>query len=244
MKLRVVTYNVHKCRGMDGRISASRIIEVLREVSADVIALQEVMGYQAEAVSTELAMPFVFGENRRHEKHAYGNVVLSRLSIQEWRNYDLSVEGREQRGCLRADLAINGTGELLRIFNVHLGTSFGERRHQGRKLLGAGLLKGLALQHPRIVLGDFNEWTSGLATQLLREHLKSAEFRSRSYPGFMPVLHLDHIYYDESLRLEKLTLHRTRKALVASDHLPLFGDFDVAATAPAHGEAQKAKGSK
>jgi endonuclease/exonuclease/phosphatase family metal-dependent hydrolase len=249
MKLRVVTYNVHKCRGMDGRTNTGRIVDVLREVSADVIALQEVMGYQAEAVSSELEMKFVFGENRQHRKHAYGNVVLSRLAIQEWRNYDLSVEGREQRGCLRADLSINGTGELLRVFNVHLGTSYGERRHQGRKLLGHELLKGLALQHPRIVLGDFNEWTTGLATQLLREHLTSAEFRSRSYPGFMPVLHLDHIYYDEALRLDKLTLHRTKRALVASDHLPLYGDFHVAHSGethhtPHHQGPQKGSGSK
>jgi len=246
MKLRVVTYNVHKCRGMDGRTSVARIGEVLREAMPDVVALQEVMQDQAEALSAELAMPFVIGENRRHRGQGYGNAVLSRLPIREWRNYDLSVAGREERGCLRADLALNGNGTSLHLFNVHLGTSYGERRHQGRQLLGPELLTDVALEHPRIVLGDFNEWTLGLATQLLRGHMKSAEFRARSYPGLLPLLHLDHIYYDETLRLDKFTLHRTGRALVASDHLPLIGDFELVQEALAGPikRGQKEKGSK
>jgi endonuclease/exonuclease/phosphatase family metal-dependent hydrolase len=227
MKLRVVTYNVHKCRGMDGRTSIQRIVDVLREVSADVIALQEVMDHQAEAISSDLEMPFAIGENRKHRGYGYGNVLMTRLPIEGSRNYDLSVRGREERGCLRADLTVKGSGSQLHVFNVHLGTAFGERRYQGRKLIAPDLLADEALQHPRIVLGDFNEWTAGLATKLLRGHMKSAEFRARSYPGILPLLHLDHIYYDETLSLEKLTLHRTPKALMASDHLPLAGDFGI-----------------
>src|SRR5215472_325045 len=111
MSLRVVTYNVHKCRGMDGRVSATRVAEVLGEVDA------------------ELKLPFVLGENRKHREYAYGNVLLSRFPIRLMRNYDLSVRGREERGCLRADLLMEGGG-LLHIFNVHLGTSFFERRRQ------------------------------------------------------------------------------------------------------------------
>jgi endonuclease/exonuclease/phosphatase family metal-dependent hydrolase len=80
------------------------------------------------------------------------------------------------------------------------------------------------------VLGDFNEWTKGLATTLLNSHLTSADIRvhlrrARTYPGFLPFLHLDHVYHDPALRLERLTLHRTPKSLVASDHLPLVADF-------------------
>jgi endonuclease/exonuclease/phosphatase family metal-dependent hydrolase len=223
--MRVVTYNVHKCRGMDGRTSAVRIAEVLLEIEPDIIALQEVMEHQAEVISAELKMDYALGENRRHRGYAYGNVVLSRFPIQSVRNYDLSVRGREERGCLRADLALDGR-EVLHVFNVHLGTALIERRMQGRKLMAPELLNDAGIESPRIVLGDFNEWTRGLATRLLRSHLESADLRrSRTYPGVLPFLHLDHIYYDPSLQLEHLTLHRTRKALVASDHLPLIGDF-------------------
>jgi len=228
-RLRVVTYNVHKCRGMDGRVSATRIAGVLQEVNADIVALQEITVPQADAISHELGMPYTLGENRRHRGVAYGNVLLSRWPIGETRNYDLSVRGREERGCLRADVAVSN-GPLLHVFNVHLGTSLLERREQGRRLIAPELLTHRDLRAPRIVLGDFNEWTTGLATRLLRSHLQSADVRahlrkSRTYPGLLPFLHLDHIYYDPALRLEKLRLHRTRKALISSDHLPLVGDF-------------------
>ena len=80
------------------------------------------------------------------------------------------------------------------------------------------------------MLGDFNEWTSGLATKLLGSHLKSVDVkkqlkRRRTFPGVFPMLHLDHIYYDGPLELLALDVHRTRKSLVASDHLPLVADF-------------------
>ena len=173
-------------------------------------------------------MPYALGETRKHRGYAYGNVVLSRFPIREVHNYDLSVRGREERGCLRADLAVDGT--VLHVFNVHLGTAFLERRYQGRKLIAPGLLNGAGVQSPRIVMGDFNEWTRGLATRLLRAHLESADLRghrrrSRTYPGVLPLLDLDHIYYDPVLHLERLTLWRTHKALMASDHLPLVGEF-------------------
>ncbi len=226
--MRIVTYNVHKCRGIDGRSSALRIAEVLCEIAPDIIALQEVLDHQAETISAELKLPYVLGENRKHRGYGYGNVVLSRFPIRTMRNYDLSVRGREERGCLRADLTVNGT--LLHVFNVHLGTALLERRAQGRKLIAPELLNDVEIESPRIVLGDFNEWTRGLATRLLRSHLKSVDVRthlnrSRTYPGMLPFLHLDHIYYDPTLHLERLSLVRTRKALLASDHLPLVGDF-------------------
>jgi endonuclease/exonuclease/phosphatase family metal-dependent hydrolase len=249
MGLRVLTYNVHKCRGLDGRTSVDRIADVLRDAEADVMALQEVMDHQAETLSTALGRPFCLGENRKCRGYGYGNVVLSRFPIVAMRNYDLSVRGREERGCLRADLDVDG--RVLHVFNVHLGTALIERRHQGRKLIAPELLADAAIESPRIVLGDFNEWTIGLATRLLRSHMQSADVRThlrraKTYPGVLPFLHLDHIYYDPALRLEKLTLCRTRKALVASDHLPLMGEFSWAgdalrAAAAAH---QKENGSK
>jgi hypothetical protein len=84
----------------------------------------------------------------------------------------------------------------------------------------------------RVVLGDFNELTHGLASRLLSTHFQSVDIeshlrRSRTYPGLLPFLHLDHIYFDGRLTLERLVLHRSRTALIASDHLPLVADFRV-----------------
>src|SRR5262249_17837201 len=158
-------------------------------------------------------------------------VVFSRFPIRGSHNYDLSVGGREKRGCLRADILLDAA-TLLHVFNVHLGTAFLERRYQGRRLIAPELLTDTPLRFPRVVLGDFNEWTKGLATRLLRSHLESADIRrhlsrSRTYPGVLPLWHLDHIYYDRSLHLAELTLWRTKKALIASDHLPLVADFAI-----------------
>ena len=238
-RLGILTYNIHKCRGLDGRTSVARIAEVLREADADIMALQEVMDHQAAKLAADLGRPYCIGENRKFHGYGYGNVVLTRFPIVATRNYDLSVRGREERGCLRADLDMDG--RVLHVFNVHLGTALMERRHQGRKLIAPELLADAAIEWPRVVLGDFNEWTAGLATRLLRSHMQSADVRAhlrrtKTYPGVLPFLHLDHIYYDRALRLEKLTLCRTRKALVASDHLPLLGEFSWV------GEAKRAVG--
>ena len=92
-----------------------------------------------------------------------------------------------------------------------------------------GLLKHRALTGPRVVMGDFNEWTRGVATRLMGSNFESVDMRllgrRRTYPCFFPVFHLDHFYYDHSLRLLSFKLHRTRLALVASDHLPLVAEF-------------------
>ncbi|MEO6725779.1 MAG: endonuclease/exonuclease/phosphatase family protein [Blastocatellia bacterium] len=242
-RFRVVTYNIHKCVGIDRRLRPERIVEVLREIDADIIAMQEVLCIQTQGqeqgseddqahfIGRELGLDFRLGENRRLKGGAYGNVVLSRLAIVATRNHDISVAGREQRGCLRVDIDLRSK-HLLHIYNVHLGTSFTERRSQARKLLHDDVLKNGDHIGPRVLLGDFNEWTRGLASRLLNEHFQSADIRARlgrakTYPGVLPFLHLDHIYFDEALELIDAKLHRSRAALMASDHLPIVADFAV-----------------
>jgi endonuclease/exonuclease/phosphatase family metal-dependent hydrolase len=238
--IRVATYNIHRCQGLDGRVKPGRILEVLSEIEADVVALQEVVSIdngspeaeQARFFAEELGLHYCLGPTRPHKGGLYGNVILSRFPLGGAANYSLSVRRREPRGCLRADVSLNGSG-VLHVFNVHLGTAFLERRHQARKLLTPSILANEGLVGSRIVLGDFNEWTRGLTTRLLSGHLRSADIRnhlrrSRTYPGVLPLMHLDHIYFDHSLEMVSLKLHRSRKALVASDHLPLYGDFRLA----------------
>jgi len=223
---------------MDRRENPLRIAEVLRETCADIIALQEVLSIegsarerdQARFLAEELGMTYSIGENRRLRGGAYGNVILSRWPPTNVRNYDITWRGRERRGCLRADFSVGET--TLHVFNIHLGTAFIERRHQARKLVSHEILNQDELKGARVVLGDFNEWTRGLASNLLAAHLQSADIRyhlkrARTYPGILPFLHLDHIYYDDALELKHLALHKTRTSMVASDHLPLVADFET-----------------
>ncbi len=216
---------------------------MLREVDADIVGLQEVLGPhqqdgdadQARYLARALKYEYCFGENRKHGEAAYGNAILSRLPIETSRNYDLTWRGCERRGCLRADVRLPG-GSVLHVFNVHLGTAFLERRAQGR-VLTANIVRS-ELRGPRVVLGDFNEWTRGLATRLLASDLQQIDVRQflprgrrRTYPGVLPVLQLDHMYYDSTLELEGFFMQRNRQALVASDHLPMVAEFALPAAA-------------
>ena len=101
----------------------------------------------------------------------------------------------------RVDLALDD--DTLHFYNVHLGTSLLERRHQALKL--ASLVHDRRVSGPKIVLGDFNEWARGIAKDVLAERLQSIDLvetlsRRRTYPGFFPILHLDHIYYEGTSR--------------------------------------------
>jgi len=238
-KIKVVTYNIHKCRGWDRRVLPGRIVEVLREIDADVIGLQEVLSLengsreqdQARFISEDLGFEYHLGETRKHKGAAYGNVILSRFPIKAVQTFDLSLRGRENRGGLRADIKLKNK-KLLHLYNVHLGTAYLERRVQARKLLQTLLPESEELKGNRVLIGDFNEWTRGLTTKLLSAHLKSAhvELRlqsSKTFPSILPMLHLDYIYYDDQLQMESLHLHRSRKALMASDHLPVVAGFKI-----------------
>lgn len=233
---RIVTYNIHKARGLDGRTRVERIARVLREVDADVVALQEVINrqggstehHQASYLAGQFGYEYAIGETRKHRGSVYGNVTLSRWPFESIRQFDLSVEGREERGVLRTDIRIGK--RLVHIFNVHLGTARRERRKQAIRLMDTDLLRAVDISGARVVLGDFNDWTHGLVTQTLsaefhftdlRAHLR----RTRAYPAVLPLLHLDHIYCDPHFRVERAGFHRNRLALLSSDHLPLSADL-------------------
>jgi endonuclease/exonuclease/phosphatase family metal-dependent hydrolase len=226
-RLRVATYNVHKCRGLDWRVSIGRVSKVLCELEADLIAVQETFRPQVECFARRLSFHHVFQTTRQLNGQDYGNAVLSLPAIVDSEPFDLTVEGREPRGCLRVALA----DPNVQFFAVHLGTSFFERRHQAMKLASEQVIERPEWQGRRIIAGDFNEWTNGLATRMLSRCLQSADIsehlnRRRTYPGVLPFLHLDHIYYDRPFHLNEMHLHRSAAALVASDHLPLLATFE------------------
>lgn len=236
---RIATYNIHKCVGMDRRYSPERIADVIRETEADIVALQEVLchsrnhkrDHQAEFIAEELGMDYRLGENRKIRGGDYGNVVLSRLPIRNAVNYDISVTRYEPRGCLRTEISLNGS-RSVHFINVHMGTSYFERRKQVHKILAEHVLDDPELQGSRIVAGDFNEWTRGLTTRLFEENFRSVDpridlGRTRTFPGILPLVHLDHVYFDERFKLRNAFLHRTRTSMIASDHLPVVAEFEI-----------------
>ena len=238
--IRIATYNIHRCRGLDRRVIPSRIAAVIADINADVVALQEVIGSNATSpghaaeLGAALGMGWVMAPARHLRGHLFGNVVLSRLPIRRHCQYDLTWGVREARNCQRVDLAAGDN--TVHFYNVHLGTSLLERRHQAVRL--AAIVRDRRVEGPKIVLGDFNEWTRGLATRLLTQQLHSVDLfahlkKRRTYPGIFPLLHLDHIYYEgATVEVRKVELPRTRRALIASDHLPLVADLRITFAPP------------
>jgi len=235
--LRVVTYNIHRCRGLDRRVRPDRIAAVLAAINPDVVALQEVIGPgptgpgHAEQLGAALGMGWVMAPTRELRRHQFGNVVLSRFPIREHARLDLSWKTCEARGAQRVAIDLGDVG-LLHLFNAHLGTALLERRYQAPRL--ADWIIDRHVTGPRIVLGDFNEWGRGLVSDILAERLESIDLyphlkRRRTYPGFFPVLHLDHIYFQGNVEIRRISLERTRLSLVASDHLPLVADVRIRA---------------
>lgn len=238
MELTLVSYNIHSGIGTDGHFDLNRVGEVLREINADVIALQEVGDYrgvtpredQPEHLADLLGLHMAFGPNVVRNGRRYGNAILSRLPILKSKNYDLSVARREPRGALRCDLDLGG-GRQLHVFCLHLGLSMRERRRQEALLLSSDILRDAVRSDPAVVCGDFNYWGPGAVPGLVRQaiHDVALELGSpvRTYHSRFPMLRLDRIYVDSGVRPLALSAHRTPLSAVASDHLPLVMRFEA-----------------
>jgi endonuclease/exonuclease/phosphatase family metal-dependent hydrolase len=233
-RLVVASYNIHRGVGLDRRRNLDRIAAVIAEIAPDVIGLQEVVRERAQRaphrdqaayLAAALGLDLVMGETRRHGDGTYGNAVLTRLPVVGTARHDLSRDGREPRGCLRVDLAVNGT--CLHLFNCHLGLVARERLEQ-LGLLGRVLGAPARLPGPRVLLGDFNEWRRGPVGRRLAREFRSPVGRvRRTHPAVFPLFALDRIYWDGALEGEAFHVHRSRLARMASDHLPVVARLRV-----------------
>lgn len=248
MRLRVVSYNIHRAIGSDRRFRPERIIGILDSHRADVILLQEVdVGVprsrrmnMAEVLADELGYGHLaVGLNVRLREGRYGNATLSRHPIGQSRNIDLSIGRKKSRGCQHTTLELpsNGASRQLDVFNVHLGLSARERRQQLGLLVSAEEFSGLDPSAPCIVGGDFNDWRSQLQqpfVSALRFHCATARDETsidescvKTYPAFSPTGALDRVYYRGGLSLLSAYRCRHQASKVASDHLPIIVDFEM-----------------
>ncbi len=241
MPLRIVTWNVHGGLGADGRRDPERVAGVLDEVRPDVAGLQEVGWPSAGAPDPAAALARItglagaFGPTHLRHGWAFGNAILSRHPIEATRSYDLTVRGREPRGCLRADVAVDGMA--LHLFACHLGLDWRERRRQAAQLLSADILRDAALAHPLVLLGDFNAWSNRSAVpRWLRRQLVDCAVAAReeraTFPSAFPLLRLDRAFVGPAVRVLSSWVHDSPLARLASDHLPLVAEIELdAATA-------------
>ncbi len=237
--VRIVTYNVHRCVGLDRRLRPQRIARVLQQIDADIIGLQEVVSIkngkpeedQPKYIADVLKLEYRMGITRTYRGGVFGNVLLSRLPFLSTDTFDLSHPGRKERGCLHVDFGVS-KNHILHVYNAHFGVAFRERRHQTRNMMDELMRTFERQQGMRVLLGDFNDWTRRLPSRLFSSHFSGEDIRRslrtrRTYPGILPFMHLDHIYYDNKLVLRHVRIHRSPISLIASDHLPLVAEFTL-----------------
>lgn len=247
MRLRVLTYNIHRAIGVDRRFRPERIIRILEAYDADVVMLQEVDDGAPRSrelnLGRELAGAlgyehYAIGHNVTLRKGRYGNATLSRWPILRERNIDLTIGIRKRRGCQHTLIAVESpSGKLrrLEVFNLHLGLSARERDRQISLLLRSREFASLPVDVPSLVAGDFNDWRSLLRPFFVdKMAFRSATGGNRSheqaiatFPSFFPQGSLDRIYFRGPLRLVNARRCRLAVSRVASDHLPVLADFEM-----------------
>jgi endonuclease/exonuclease/phosphatase family metal-dependent hydrolase len=232
--VRVVTYNIHTCVGVDRRYDPARIVAVLREIDADIACLQEVgarpslgrhadqWAYLGEATGCRV----ILGAGIRDPRRRFGNAILTRFPVLTARSIELTVAGYEPRGAIDADFLVGD--RVLRVIATHFGLHAGERQLQANRLM-AVLSESSAANRRKpdamLLMGDLNEWRgrSGAIRALDRRLGPSAA--ARTFPSWLPVLALDRIYADGPAVLSDICVYRTPLARLASDHLPLVGSL-------------------
>ncbi|MDX1481383.1 MAG: endonuclease/exonuclease/phosphatase family protein [Woeseiaceae bacterium] len=226
--LRVVSYNVHACVGRDGRFRPDRIGDVLAQLDADIVGLQEVEDrmFLGEPVSRYLAerldMQAYSGTTLRRGRSRYGNLLLTRSRATDLREHDLSVSGREPRGAIEA--RIPSQGRTLRTFVTHLGLRAIERSQQIGRLLS---LFENSEDDATVLMADFNEWRPASALHRRLRQIFGRTQRPRTFPASRPVLPLDCVYAAPAAALRRVRAVRDGDTVAASDHLPVVADIDL-----------------
>ena len=230
-RLRVASWNLHSCRGIDRREDPNRTLAVIDSLDADLIALQEVptesshkefkalltgrRDYQAIVETTLPGHP-----------DGFGNALLSRLPLHDARRLNLTVAGREPR-CVIAAEATATDGTSLHVLTTHLGLKASERRTQ-LALIEAHLA---TVDSPCLVLGDFNAWPGWPSECLPKlQPARRGQF-PRSFPALIPLLRLDRILASPPIVLRDAQAWRGSGLRTASDHLPVVAEVALACSA-------------
>jgi endonuclease/exonuclease/phosphatase family metal-dependent hydrolase len=229
----VASYNMRKAIGSDRRRRPDRILDVLCEIDADIVALQEAdrrFGDRASALPAAMIaehtpyVPVMF-TNRPNGLGWHGNALLVRRGIEVMHRNPLHLPTLEPRGAIMADLRIGRLG--LRVVGMHLDLSGLLRRRQAHAILAT--LAAQPVHLPVVMMGDFNEWrrSGGCLTEFGHHH----DFAPTgpSFHARRPVGRLDRIVVSRDIQIEAAGTHHSLRARIASDHLPVWAKLSLRA---------------
>lgn len=228
--IRVASYNIRKAIGTDRRRVPERVLEVLGEVDADIIALQEAdrrFGVRSAAI------PPLLMDNQSGYRPVplnvqtdsmgwHGNAILVRKAAEVAAHDVLHLPYLEPRGATMAEVTLNGAS--VRVFGMHLDLSGLWRRRQAAAVIHAAA-QGEAM--PTVLMGDLNEWSAGRGC--LADFARHYRFApcGRSFHARRPVARLDRIMHCGKLTLKDCGVHESAAARKASDHLPIWAEFAI-----------------
>jgi len=241
---RIVTYNVHRCVGNDRRLDVARVAAVLARLNPDIVALQELdVGRrrtdhvdQAHEIAQRLDMACHFHAALQVEEERYGDAILTAyperlVKVGPLPGYN-RMKALEPRGALWVEVEIDG--RPVQIINTHLGLVPREQQLQAAHLAGPAWLQHPDCRWPAILLGDFNATASSVVYRTLTHQLQPARRLARrkqptsTFPSPLPVLRIDHLFVSAGIEVQEVSAPFDPLTRVASDHLPLVMDFDLA----------------
>lgn len=223
-RLRIMTWNIHGCVGVDRRRDPARVAEVIAAVAPDVVALQEidVRRDHGDPVPLLERIAEVAGQHRsvsytiEVDERSYGIALFSRWPIASADWHDLAYERREPRRAIDATIA--APGGPVRVVATHFGLAARERDQQIARLR---LAIGRPVREPTLLLGDFNDWRSPGAVGRLFGSDFPGVFAPRSFPSRLPVFPLDRIFASRHFDLRPVIENRP---WIASDHRAVVAD--------------------
>jgi len=238
LTIRVMTYNIHSCVGMDGKIRPERVARVINQFDPDVVAVQEVDFHrprtgghdQAQVIAYHLRMNHVFEAMFEEKKERYGIAIFSKYPLEVIKAGYLTEAGpgigREARGAIWARIELGGRS-TFHFINTHFGLRPAERALQAQELLGASWLGAIPRDEPVILCGDFNCGPKSTVFRRLQQDFSDCQWSLRevkpkaTFTSVNPFLRLDHVFVSAHFRVKSVEVPRTPTAVVASDHLPV-----------------------
>ena len=227
--IKVASYNIHKGIGLDRRRDPRRILDVLREIDADIIALQEAdrrFGAKLCVIDPKLLddhSPWkaVAIGDRAGSMGWHGNALLVRKDARVIASSIIHLPALEPRGAVVAD--VDNGGALVRVVGMHLDLSGLRRRRQAHSIMSH--VHADQAGHPTVMMGDLNEWSaSSGCLHDFAHHLNFAEC-GRSFHVRRPIARLDRIMINNRLQVLESGVHRTATARKASDHYPIWASL-------------------
>ena len=237
MKLRVLSYNIHKCiGGVDRRYDPKRTAEVITNLEPDVLLLQEVDSgversngdHQVEMLAELCGLNHTtwFPNVDVRGGGQYGNAILSRYPLIESTNIDVSIRFKKKRSVLHGVIRVrhDEVDRTVHVYNMHLGLARFERRIQLRKFVDSHPFATLHNDTPVVVGGDLNDVYGRLGSLLQPSGFRGIERRPRTFPAWGPLRPLDAIFVRGSIDLLDLRRCESELARRASDHRPLLAE--------------------